>query len=92
MFNRKKKAPIEPQNYYDTEVANVQFVITKQDQLTQLESIYKAVQKLQPKWNKQDIMQFAVSANNDDMLNILLTFLENYLDISPKGNEEPNPR
>lgn len=75
MFNRKKKAPTEPE-YHDTEVANVQFVITKQDQLTRLENIYKAVQKIQPKWNKQDIMQFAASADNDEMVNLLLTSLE----------------
>lgn len=76
---KKKKAPIETKyNYHDTEVANVQFVITKQDQLTRLENIYKTVQKIQPKWNKPDIMQFATSVNNDEMLNILLTFLEMY--------------
>lgn len=94
---KKKKAPTNPEeykkyNYHDTKVGNIQFVIIKQDQLERLENIYKAVQKIQPKWTKQDIMQFATSANNDKILNILLTFLEIQFDVPVKDNEEPNSR
>lgn len=88
---KKKNAPTEPE-YHDTEVANVQFVITKQEQLERLENIYQTVQKIQPKWSKQDIMQFAISADNDEMANLLLTSLEIRLDVPVKGNEEPIPR
>lgn len=90
---KKKKAPTEAEyNYHETEVANVQFVITKQKQLERLENIYQTVQKIQPKWSKQDIMQFATSANNDEMVNLLLTSLEIRFDVPVKGNEEPSPR
>lgn len=37
-------------------------------------------------------MQFATSANNDEMVNLLLTSLEIRLDVPVKGNEEPSPR
>lgn len=88
---KKKKAPTEPE-YHDTEVANVQFVITDQKQLERLENIYKAFQTTHSKWTKQDILQFAVSTNNDNIMNLLLTYLEIRLDVPVKGNEEPSPR